>query len=562
MAPVLSHGVSDGVSEKATGLLLAGCPAFPRTENMLEWQRTAFHFQPKKNWMNDPNGPMLYNGLYHLFYQYNPDSPAFGNIVWGHAVSPDLINWTHLDIALKRDCSDDCKGVWSGSATILDNNRIVMLYTGCNKREEQVQNQAEPKDYSDTYLREWVKYKRNPVLLRPPYIGPKDFRDPTTAWKVGHDKYWRVAVGSKVGNSGIAILYRTADFVKYEQVPRPLHQVDGTGMWECVDFFPVSTIKDHGLDTSATEDGMKHVLKASKDNEQNDYFAIGRYESKEEKWYPQDPKMDVGKGLRLDYGVFYAAKTFYDKQKQRRVIWGWVREKDSEEADKLKNWAGLQAIPRTVAFDIKTRENLLQWPVKEVEMLRMTQNALSLRNIDLRPNVVIPLPILHASQVDIMVEFEILKCPFVGGADLVDEDGISKRTSLGPFGLFVLAHENLSPLQQGMLSEHTAVYFRPKTCEPCYFGHDLNSSSKANDVIKGVQGGAVAVLGGETYSVRTLVDHSIVESFAQGGRTCVTSRVYPTEAFQNPKVLLFNYAKGAIVRAKSINIWPMKSAIK
>lgn len=65
--------------------------------------RTKFHFQPKKNWMNDPNGPLFYKGWYHLFYQYNPDAAVWGNITWGHAVSKDLIHWRYLHTALKGD---------------------------------------------------------------------------------------------------------------------------------------------------------------------------------------------------------------------------------------------------------------------------------------------------------------------------------------------------------------------------------------------------------------------------------------------------------------------------
>jgi len=56
------------------------------------------------------------------------------------------------------------------------------------------------------------------------------------------------------------------------------------------------------------------------------------------------------------------------------------------------------------------------------------------------------------------------------------------------------------------------------------------------------------------------VDHSIVESFAQGGRASATSRVYPTEAIYNSaRVFLFNNATGAAVTAQSLKIWHMNS---
>ena len=62
--------------------------------------RGQYHFSPLENWMNDPNGLLYHNGIYHLFFQYNPGGIQWGNLSWGHATSRDLTHWEEQPIAL------------------------------------------------------------------------------------------------------------------------------------------------------------------------------------------------------------------------------------------------------------------------------------------------------------------------------------------------------------------------------------------------------------------------------------------------------------------------------
>ncbi|XP_031261189.1 acid beta-fructofuranosidase-like [Pistacia vera] len=555
----LARGVSAGVSDKSNRRLGSNARSFPWNNTMLSWQRTAFHFQPEKNWMNDPNGPVLYKGWYHLFYQYNPKAAVWGDIIWGHAVSRDMVHWLHLPEAMVADQWYDINGVWTGSATILPDGKLIMLYTGSTNESVQVQNLAYPADPSDPFLTNWVKYPGNPVLVPPPGIGPKDFRDPTTAWYTSEGK-WRLTIGSKINKTGISLVYETEDFINYKMLDKELHGVSGTGMWECVDFYPVSTTIENGLDTSVNGPGVKHVMKTSLDDDRHDYYALGTYYEKNGTWIPDNPKIDVGIGIRYDYGIFYASKTFYDQHNGRRVLWGWIGESDSEIADVKKGWASLQGIPRTVVFDQKTGSNLLQWPVKEVNSLRLTSREFD--NVELKPGSVVPLEVGPATQLDIVAEFELemealnrtsaskveFSCSSSGGA--------AERGALGPFGLVVLADEHLT--------EQTPVYFYVAKEKDgnlkSFFCSDQSRSSEASDVNKHIYGSFVPVLKGEKLSVRVLVDHSIVEGFAQGGRTCITSRVYPTKAiYGDARVFLFNNATETSVTS-SLKIWQMNSA--
>ncbi|KAI3705687.1 hypothetical protein L1987_75928 [Smallanthus sonchifolius] len=332
-------------------------------------------------------------------------------------------------------------------------------------------------------------------------------------------------------------------------------------MWECVDLYPVSLTETNGLDMSNHESGAKYVLKQSGDEDRHDWYAIGSYDPVKDKWYPDDPEMDLGIGLRYDYGKFYASKTFYDPSKKRRVLWGYVGETDPQMDDLVKGWANVLNVPRTVVLDTKTQSNLIQWPVEETETLR-SQDYDEFKDVVLHPGSLVPLEIGSATQLDISATFEVDET-LLGAtleADVLfnctTSEGSAMRGVLGPFGIVVLA--------DATLLEQTPVYFyiakNVDGTSRTHFCADESRSSKLLDVGKMIYGSIVPVLHGEKYTMRLLVDHSIVESFAQGGRTVITSRVYPTKAiYEAAKVFLFNNATDITVKA-SIKIWKMGGA--
>ncbi|KAK1595148.1 hypothetical protein QYE76_017474 [Lolium multiflorum] len=558
-----SRGRDAGVSEKTSGaademgFLGAGSGAdadgFPWSNAMLQWQRTGFHFQPEMNWMNDPNGPVYYRGWYHLFYQYNPEGAVWGNIAWGHAVSRDLVHWRHLPLAMVPDQWYDINGVWTGSATVFPDGTLNMLYTGSTNASVQVQCLAVPEDPNDSLLRNWTKHEANPVLLPPPGIGDKDFRDPTTAWFDESDQTWRTVIGSKDnnGHAGIAMVYKTKDFLNYELIPGYLHRVDGTGMWECIDFYPV------GGKNGSEE---LYVIKESSDDDRHDWYTLGKYDAAANTFTAVDPENDLGIGLRYDWGKFYASKTFYDPAKKRRVLWGWIGETDSERADVAKGWASLMSIPRTVELDEKTRTNLIQWPVEELETLRI--NSTDLSGVTIDHGSIYPLALHRATQLDIEASFRLDSATIAAlneadvGYNCSTSGGSANRGALGPFGLLVLADGK---------AEQTAVYFYvAKGLDgglQTHFCHDESRSTLAKDVVKRVVGYTVPILDGEAFSVRVLVDHSIVESFAMGGRSTATSRVYPTEAIYGAAgAYLFNNATSGTVTVEKLVVHEMDSS--
>ena len=76
--------------------------------------RPKWHYRPEKNWINDPNGFVYFQGWYHLFYQYNPNGDQWGDIHWGHARSRDLLHWETLPLALYPQKERKEKHCYSG----------------------------------------------------------------------------------------------------------------------------------------------------------------------------------------------------------------------------------------------------------------------------------------------------------------------------------------------------------------------------------------------------------------------------------------------------------------
>ncbi|MDQ1131178.1 sucrose-6-phosphate hydrolase SacC (GH32 family) [Microbacterium sp. SORGH_AS 888] len=83
--------------------------------------RPLTHYTPEKNWMNDPNGMVLVDDTYHLFYQHNPEGTRWGNMSWGHATSTDLLHWQEQPLAIPQTFNGDgqsIEDIFSGSIVV------------------------------------------------------------------------------------------------------------------------------------------------------------------------------------------------------------------------------------------------------------------------------------------------------------------------------------------------------------------------------------------------------------------------------------------------------------
>jgi beta-fructofuranosidase len=91
-------------------------------------------------------------------------------------------------------------------------------------------------------------------------------------------------------------------------------------MWECPDFFPVLLREKKGLDISLVGANLKHTMKVSLDLTRFEYYTIGTYNPKKDKYVPDDTSDDGWGGLRYDYGNYYASKSFFDDATNRRIL--------------------------------------------------------------------------------------------------------------------------------------------------------------------------------------------------------------------------------------------------
>jgi beta-fructofuranosidase len=274
-------------------------------------RRPVYHLASPAYWVNDPNGPVHYDGEYHLFFQHNPYASDWGRMCWGHAVSSDLVYWEHLPIALAPGPgSYDKDGVFSGCCVIQDGVATI-LYTGVSPECQCIAT-------GEDRLRRWIKNPANPVISVRPRDDLEGFRDPF-CWRDGGS--WYMALGSGIqGRGGCVLLYGSADLRKWSYLGLLFQGT--TGMMECPNFFPL---------------GDRWLLCVSPYAQVT--YAIGDF--REHRFRPQTEWHPMDLGGRED---FYAPNSMLDPQ-GRRILWGWVQVGPPDGC-----WKGVLTLPRALSL--------------------------------------------------------------------------------------------------------------------------------------------------------------------------------------------------------------------
>ena len=201
--------------------------------------RPQFHFSPRSNWTNDPNGLVYFEGEYHLFFQYNPFGDEWGHMSWGHAVSRDLLHWQELPVALAgRKRRHDfyrqhgCRSIATPAASARAASPAWWPSTPATRprRPRQPALQTQNLAFSNDRGRTWTKYAGNPVLN----LNMSDFRDPDVFWSDQCEALDHGGFAARRSPGSLLWLARSESMGAAERV-RACGR-DG-GQWECPDRF-------------------------------------------------------------------------------------------------------------------------------------------------------------------------------------------------------------------------------------------------------------------------------------------------------------------------------------
>lgn len=271
-----------------------------------EKYRPVYHHTPAWGWMNDPNGMFYKDGVWHLYFQYNPYGSQWENMTWGHSTSTDLIHWTFQGAPIEADAWGT---IFSGSAVVDHNNTagfgkgaVVAMYTSAGE------NQTQSIAYSNDNGQTFTKYDGNPVLTS----NTPDYRDPHVFWNEDI-KRWNMIMAEGQHMD----IYSSADLKEWKLESQfGAEYGNHGGVWECPDLVKM---KVRGTDQ------YKWMLLCNINpggpfgGSATQYF-VGQFDGHK---FTCESAPEVTKWM--DYGKdHYATVTFDNAPDGRRVAMAWM----------------------------------------------------------------------------------------------------------------------------------------------------------------------------------------------------------------------------------------------
>lgn len=301
--------------------------------------------------MNDPNGLVYKDGLYHLFYQYHPEDIIWGPMHWAHATSPDLIHWTDLPIAL---APDKLGYIFSGNIIMSresygDNIHVgdLVAFFTHHDREGHDANSGNYESQSlatssDGGLN-WKTFPGNPIIKNPG--NTPDFRDPNVFW---HEPSNQWVMCLSVGNS--AHFYKSSNLTDWGFLSAFAYPEDNNRLWECVSLFPL-----HNKDTQETQWILlqSQTLLGPQNGSGTQYY-VGDFDGTHFSLDPQFEDYLVKNGpVWLDWGPDnYAGMTWENTNNslEEKLFIGWMSNWKYADKTPVTTWRGMMTFPRTLTL--------------------------------------------------------------------------------------------------------------------------------------------------------------------------------------------------------------------
>lgn len=322
------------------------------SQSYSELYRPQIHFTPAANWMNDPNGMVYADGVYHLFYQYNPHGNDWGNMSWGHAESTDLIHWDEKPVAL---LGDELGAIFSGSAVVDSRNTagfgkdaIIALYTSAGASQQQ------SIAYSTDGAATFKKFDGNPVISN---TSKPDFRDPKVFWHE-ESKSW-IMVLALGWSHGVEILSskNLKNWTSLSVFTSDLASCR-RGQWECPDLLRFE------CDGEEKWVMLVSVNPGGPVSGSGTMYFIGSFDGNE---FVAD---DMSYPLWLDYGTDNYAGVTWSNTPDRTVYIGWMNNWLYAGSVPATPWRSAMTLPRELQL-VKNNDSYLlaSKVVREIESI-------------------------------------------------------------------------------------------------------------------------------------------------------------------------------------------------
>ena len=502
-----------------------------------DYYRPIYHHTPSYGWMNDANGMFYKDGVWNLYYQYNPYGSKWGNMHWGHAVSTDLFHWTEKPAAIARDTMGH---IFSGSSVVdVDNTAgygkgaIVAFYTSASQKNGQIQCMAYSTDNGLTF----TKYEDNPVLT--PFDGLQNFRDPKVFWYAPKKCWFMIVSADKEMR-----FYKSHNLKDWTYI-----SAFGKGygaqpnQFECPDFFPMTVNgKQKWVMIVNINPGCLFGGSAT------EYF-VGDFDGRT---FKCDDAPDVAKFL--DYGKdHYATVTFYNAPDGRIVALPWMSNWQYANVTPIKQYRGANALPRELKLFEKDGEYFVAADaVKETNALRkQTKEIGNVEGAGTYKNL------FPKSDGAFEIEADVTpNAQGIAGIDISNSKGEVTKIYLDMRSKRLVMDRTESGLTD------FGKYAEPHEIEKEYDLHEhrgnntpmrqQNSVNYKNDFALGTWA-PLYLCAGKTFHVNIYVDNCSVEAFVDGGRIAMTNLVFPTKPYNNIQL----YSEGGNATFKNVKVYKL-----